>query len=256
LRFWRQTQTGHLRDTLYIEYNGFDAAPLYQGWRDDPMAITPTALTGKDREIWERLPRETEQAYRAFRAYLEMPSPRSMRTVAQQLNRSLTLLARWSTRWRWQRRLESYLADQEERRIRKYEADREEATERHINISKLLQNAAITRMQTLDVARISPETLAKFLALAVDMERKALGLDKLADGGKNVNRSTMTQLAPSETRELRSDIQERLEQLSPVSRDLIRQLTMKTLRLLELQVEIHGGSPQETKPSHGTQQGD
>jgi hypothetical protein len=172
-----------------------------------------------------------------------------MRTVAQQLNRSLTLLARWSTRWRWQRRLESYLDDQEQRRIRKYEADREEATQRHINLSKLLQKAVITRMQTLDVARISPDTLAKFLALAVDMERKALGLDKLTDGGKTLNRSTMTQLSPCETRELRSELQEKVQQLSPVSRDLMRRLTLKTLQLLKLQADIHSDGGAITPPS-------
>ena len=80
------------------------------------------------------------------------------------------------------------------------------------------------------------------------MERKALGIQKPSSDGKTATRSTKTQVSPSETREPRSDIEEKLHQLSSVPRDLIRKLTTKTLRLLKLQTEIHGDGDAITVP--------
>jgi hypothetical protein len=76
----------------------------------------------------------------------------------------------------------------------------------------------------------------------------------------------MTQVPPSETREPRSDIEEKLHQLSSIPRDIRRQLIAKTLRLLQRRSETFEesandreniastpeqsveGAPQETKP--------
>src|SRR5215831_2111214 len=140
------------------------------------MATTPIT------SLWERLPNETAQAYAAWRAYLEMEAPRSLRRLAQDLHRSVTLLNGWSSRWRWQRRLEAYLADQEERRLHELERDIRTATDRHIEIARLLQERALERLKSIDITRLSPESLAKFLALGVDVERKALGIDKPSTG--------------------------------------------------------------------------
>jgi hypothetical protein len=75
----------------------------------------------------------------------------------------------------------------------------------------------------------------KMFALAIQTERQAYGLDKppLALRSK----TTVTETSLSVTRELTSDIQEKLQKLSPVSRDIMRQLTAKTLRLLQFQTE-------------------
>jgi hypothetical protein len=145
------------------------------------------------------------------------------------------MLGVWSSRWRWQRRLEAYLADQERRRLRELERDIHEANDRHIAIAKLLREKALERLQTLDINRLSPDCLIKFIALAVDVERKALGIEKPAAGGKTVAHSTATQL--SETPEITNQLQEQIKQFSPVSRDIMRRIVTKTLRLIRLETE-------------------
>jgi hypothetical protein len=165
-----------------------------------------------------------------------MEPPRSLRRLAQHLHRSATLLNGWSSRWRWQRRLEAYLADQEDRRLRELERGISAATDRHIEIAKLLQEKALERLQTIDLNRLSPDSLAKFLALGVDVERKALGIEKPGTG-KVVTRSTVTQFSMSETRELTNHLQERLQKFSPVSRDIMRQIVTKTLRVIHMETE-------------------
>lgn len=47
---------------------------------------------------------ETDPAYQAFRAYVEMGAARSLTKVAAELHKSKTLLGRWSKRHRWQER--------------------------------------------------------------------------------------------------------------------------------------------------------
>ena len=49
----------------------------------------------------ERLPDETGPAYEAFKMFVEMGVDRSGREVARRLNKSWSLLSRWSVRHRW-----------------------------------------------------------------------------------------------------------------------------------------------------------
>jgi hypothetical protein len=156
-------------------------------------------------------------------------------------------LARWSRRWRWQRRLEAYLQDREQRRLRELEQTIRQTRERHIGIAKMLQAKALERLQTVDVRLLSLGDVVRFLDLAVEVERKSLDLDTVSV--TKVNQTTITEFSLSESRDLQSDLRERVQQLAPVSRDLIRQLSMKTLRLLKLQAEIHDDGPAITIPS-------
>jgi hypothetical protein len=207
------------------------------------MATTPSAFFPyTDRNIWERLPGESAAAYNAWRAYLEMQPPRSITNLARQLNRGRAMLGTWSSRWRWQRRLEAYLADQEQRRLRELERDIRETNKRHLEAAVLLRNKAVDRLQSIDVNLLSPDSIVKFLALAVDIERKSLGIEKTGTG-KTVTGSTVTQLSMSESREITNHLQEKLQKLSPFSRDLMRQITTKTLRILQLEAELASDEP-------------
>jgi hypothetical protein len=47
----------------------------------------------------------------------------------------------------------------------------------------------------------------------------------------------LTQFSLSETREHTNHLQERIQQFSPVSRDIMRQIVSKTLRLIQIETE-------------------
>ena len=57
---------------------------------------------------WERQPGESAQAYQAALTYFEMGAERSLDAVARNLNKSRSLLARWSVDWSWTDRAEAY----------------------------------------------------------------------------------------------------------------------------------------------------
>ena len=187
-------------------------------------------------DLWLKLPNESEQAYNAWCAYRDMNPPRSLRNLAERLGKSRALLERWSSRWRWQKRLEAFIRNREETRLRELEATIKQTKERHIGIAQMMQAKALERLQEIDPKQLSPDSVVKFLYLAVTMERKSLDIETPV---KQVNTTHITELTLSETRELRSPLQESMQRLAPVSRDLIRQLTTKTLALLELQTGLH-----------------
>jgi hypothetical protein len=187
-------------------------------------------------ELWLKLPNESEQAYIAWSLYRDMEPPRSIRKLAERCSKSVSLLLRWSARWRWQKRLEAYLRNREETRLRELEKTIKKMKERHIGIAQMLQGKALERLQEIDPKQLSPDAIVRFLDLAVTLERKSLDIETPV---KQVNTTNITELTLSETRELRSPLQESVQRLAPVSRDLIRQLTTKTLKLLELQTGLH-----------------
>jgi hypothetical protein len=119
--------------------------------------------------------------------------------------------------------------------LRQAERDIQECNQRHLGIAEVLRSKAIERLQQLDTSRLPIDSAIKMFALAIQTERQAYGLDKPPVAQRS--KTTVTETSLSETRELTSDIQEKLQKLSPVSRDIMRQLTAKTLRLLQFQTE-------------------
>jgi transposase-like protein len=59
-----------------------------------------------------RMKAETYKAYEAFRKFLEMGHQRTLRSAASTLNKSPSLLYRWSRRFSWQERLLTYADEQ------------------------------------------------------------------------------------------------------------------------------------------------
>src|SRR5262245_4255975 len=61
---------------------------------------------------------ESDRAYEAFIHYFEMPSPRSMKKVAEKTGASENSLEDWSVKYEWQKRLKAYRAYLAHQRIR------------------------------------------------------------------------------------------------------------------------------------------
>ena len=57
--------------------------------------------------IFEQQPRESNKAFAAFKAYLDMGPERSFDAVAQKLTKSSRLLKRWSLKFDWQGRVKA-----------------------------------------------------------------------------------------------------------------------------------------------------
>jgi len=119
-----------------------------------------------DREVWDRQPRETTPAWQTFIHYRDM-EPRSLRKVAETLGKTLSVIAHWSQRWRWQERVIAW--DNHLNSV--YQAEREkgqkEMAENHIKLSKGIQAKVAQRLRTLRPEDMSAGDLARLLDVAV-----------------------------------------------------------------------------------------
>jgi transposase len=153
----------------------------------------------------EQLPTESAKAYAAFVAYCEMGSQRSVRDVAQKLDKSYTVIGRWSSQHRWQERVRQYDAAVLEEHNAALRAKRNQEIERLrqdalLDAKTLRQlgrgssgklGEAIKNMQAKD---IEPKhvasllrTIAQSLEAATNIDAAALGIDEVLEYARNTD---------------------------------------------------------------------
>lgn len=62
----------------------------------------------EERKPWERLPKETTEAFEAFKEYRDMGAERSLAKVGEKLGKSTPLMERWSARHDWGNRVKAW----------------------------------------------------------------------------------------------------------------------------------------------------
>lgn len=201
------------------EQNGNESKPGWEsvGEKSEPKVGEPGYKSDKTkahekevakRDDWERQEGESDVAFEAFKIYRDMGAKRSGSKVAGKLSKSLTIIRRWSSRWKWLLRCESW--ELEEDRIHragmlrsKQKMDRE-----HIDIAReirsfatgqlrALQAEAKKKKEDLDTVLLGHPDLLRFLTEAAKLERVAHGepgevIANYMSGGNNSNDSEAT----------------------------------------------------------------
>ena len=130
---------------------------------------------------WEQQPGESAKAFEAFAIYRDMGVERSVRKVTQRLNKSLTLIGKWSSAYNWPERARAYDRDLDRQAHAQAVRDVRSMTNRHIRIAMQLQAKALQALEQLDVTTLSPKMQLAFLAKATEIERmnrlSAAGMD-------------------------------------------------------------------------------
>ena len=133
----------------------------------------------------DRLPGESGKAYEAFLAYLELGASRSNAKVGRQLGKSVSLMDRWSSTWRWGARTgeaESARARELETRLRQSTT---EVAIRHLETGGRLAALAFAQLVEKYGERLAdggfahelrPQDAVRLLAVAADIARRAVGL--------------------------------------------------------------------------------
>lgn len=124
-----------------------------------------------DAKPWERQDGESAKAYQAFCKYLDMGEKRSIRAVAQQLGKSATLMARWSSTWHWPDRVAEYEADLRRQTYKKAQNDAEKMAKRHINIALKMQEKALAALNATKPEYIQVRDMITLLREATKLER-------------------------------------------------------------------------------------
>ena len=134
-----------------------------------------------------QLPDESPRAFAAFKTYVADGPKRSIRRCARKLRKSPTICARWSKKYRWQKRLRELELDDCKRAVKADEqAKLDVAKEQERERLKFQQRAVeVSRKATekgLEILRqpmkgTRPADAARLLAVADAIGRSALGLE-------------------------------------------------------------------------------
>lgn len=127
-------------------------------------------------EIWDKQPGESQKAYAWFCRYRDYGVDRSIAKVLQKYigKASSAVLSRWSVKYDWVKRAETYDEYLEKERRKEYEAHNLEMGKRHIQQARALQEKAMIRIQQLDPAEMTPTELLRFLDLGMKIEKDSL----------------------------------------------------------------------------------
>lgn len=127
----------------------------------------------KSDKIWERQPNESEKAYEAFKIYLNLGDNRTAQAVADELQKSYTLIRRWKDKYSWKDRAIAYDNSLVEEARKKAKKDIEAMNKRHITQALKLQKIAVDGLIDLDISRLSPNMLLKYLSLGMELEKSS-----------------------------------------------------------------------------------
>ena len=128
---------------------------------------------------WERQPEETTKAYEAFCVYRDMGTQRSLSKVAEKLQKSDTLMGRWSRENDWVKRAAKW--DDEQERIEREIAQREqgkairEMRKRHADIASAMLIKSARALARIPDDEIKPGDISRMVDVASKLERISRG---------------------------------------------------------------------------------
>lgn len=135
--------------------------------------------TKGDPKLWERRPDETPKPYEAFCIYRDMGTDRSLRAVAEKLEKSETLMGRWSSRYEWVKRATAW--DDEQERMEREIAQKEQAKAirkmrgEHAKLASDMLIKAAEALSALPATDIKPSDITRMVDVASKLERISRG---------------------------------------------------------------------------------
>ena len=142
-------------------------------------------------ELWERQEEETPRAYEAFCVYRDQGPGRSLRQTGRSLNKNLTTIAEWSSKYEWVKRCAAF--DAENDRIARLEnlKDIKDMRKRHAELARKTLEKVNEALEIMVAASISNSDVARLMDAASKLERLSRGdvgdVIEERDGGAAVN---------------------------------------------------------------------
>lgn len=144
------------------------------------MGTKPPLTLSDDRDPWERQPGESNRQYSRFQTFNELGRARTLKQAAEMLHAigdpiSYRVLQQYSYEGRWTERAEAHDRDQDRLERQRLLTLRREMLSRHRKIASGLTAKAVAALQPLQPGDITPLDITRFIRLAADLERVALG---------------------------------------------------------------------------------
>lgn len=128
---------------------------------------------------WDRRESESTKAYEAFSIYRDMGRERSLSKVAEKLQKSETLMGRWSREHGWVDRAAKW--DDENDRIEREIAQREQAKaikemrKRHADLAQAMLIKSARALARIPDDEIKPGDVSRMVDIACKLERISRG---------------------------------------------------------------------------------
>ena len=127
-------------------------------------------MSNENLRPWERQNNESEKAFSAFKAYLEMDD----RNVTE-LAKSRQLLVNWKQKYNWQERCIAWDKSLQEIEYKTAVKERKKMAKRHIAIAMSMQAKAVEALQKIDVSKLNASEIIRLFDTAVKIERLSRG---------------------------------------------------------------------------------
>ncbi len=133
----------------------------------------------KDRDIWDRQPKESGPAWEAFTVYRDLDIGRTLAAAAAHLHKSVTVVGGWSSRFSWRERVAALEAAKDKAIQDGAMEGLKAMAKRHMAQSRELQNFARGQLRKLETqAAKDPRPIVGAKAVIAALERGAK-LDRL-----------------------------------------------------------------------------
>lgn len=124
-----------------------------------------------DNKPWERQKGESEVAFEAFSLYRDKGAERTLTAVADELQKSYTLIRRWAKRWEWTDRVREYDNDKERQAKKEAEKGLRDMYARQTKIAMNVQAKALQALDKLDPDMMTAKDIKEYIKMATDLER-------------------------------------------------------------------------------------
>lgn len=184
-------------------------------------------------ELWDRQPRETDQAWDAFRRYRDLLQDRSLAKIAREVGKSTALMERWSRKWQWNRRAYEYEVYLDRAAQQEAHRERGKMAVRHAQQAQLHMSAlAAPAMALLQRIQQDPQFMMRLMEscslrdangaiIGMDVEKTVKVLDtvrKFADSIAGV--ANVERLARGEPTSIaQGDVTTRAAEAAPPAKD-------------------------------------
>ncbi|MBQ5659309.1 MAG: hypothetical protein IIV02_07305 [Peptococcaceae bacterium] len=124
---------------------------------------------------WERQPDESDVAFEAFCVYRDMGTERSLRSVAEKLNKSSQLMGRWSGKFSWVDRVSAWEDEQDRILCQEQIKDIKKMRQRHADLAMEMLAKALEGIQYLHPEELNAVSISRLVEVASKLEQKSRG---------------------------------------------------------------------------------
>jgi len=137
---------------------------------------------------WERQKGESAKSFEAFATFRDLGPERTISEVSKRLQKSGSLLYRWSNAWDWDERARAWDNEQDRKAQKEHIQEIAKMRSRHTKLAESMLLKAAKALKDLPDGAMKPADITRMVDVAAQLERLSRGDTtdsiEIKDGGK------------------------------------------------------------------------